>query len=106
MALTPDEVRSLVAELAEAEESSHHGHPDFRVANQIFATLSANLEWSALRLALDDAEGVARSSPEAYELTGGRGGVGWLKVRLSTATADDYRPLLKAAWRLRRDRLS
>jgi hypothetical protein len=39
--MTPDAVRALVAKLPDTAEGAHHGHPDFRVRNKIFATLTA-----------------------------------------------------------------
>lgn len=37
--LTEERVRAFALSLPEAAESSHHGTPDFRVRNKIFATL-------------------------------------------------------------------
>lgn len=51
MSVSPARVRELVAKLPGAEESAHHGHPDFRVQKRIFATLSEAEDRAALRLA-------------------------------------------------------
>lgn len=37
--MTANQFRALVLSFSEAEERAHHGHPDFRVAGKIFATL-------------------------------------------------------------------
>jgi predicted DNA-binding protein (MmcQ/YjbR family) len=49
MSVTPERVRSLVAELPETQEGAHHGHPDFRVRKKIFATLSETEDRAALQ---------------------------------------------------------
>ncbi len=37
--MTADDFRTLALDLPDAEESSHMGHPDFRVRGKVFATL-------------------------------------------------------------------
>jgi len=37
--VTNEDFRALALALPDATESSHRGHPDFRVRNKIFATL-------------------------------------------------------------------
>jgi hypothetical protein len=39
--VTQDDFRRIALSMPEAIESSHMGHPDFRVAGKIFATLGA-----------------------------------------------------------------
>ena len=52
--MTPDDFRRLALSLPDAVESAHHGHPDFRVGDRIFATLG----WR------DPAFGVVLLSPD------------------------------------------
>lgn len=94
-------VRDLVAQLPGAEERSHHGHPDFRVGDRIFATLWPAENRAVLRLVLADADGLARAKPDAYRLVSGRNGFGWLSVHLDQVTREVFQPLLEHAWRLR-----
>ena len=95
-------VRRLVAELPGAEESAHHGHPDFRVGKRIFATLWPEQNRSVLRLAVDDADGLAGSEPDTFRLVSARGPFAWLNVDLGRVSAETYRALLGQAWLLRR----
>lgn len=96
-----DVVRRLVAELPGAEESAHHGHPDFRVGRRIFATLWPDQNRSVLRLAVEDADGLAASRPDTFRLISARGPIAWLNVQLEQVSADEFRTLLAQAWRLR-----
>jgi len=52
--MTANEFRKLVLSFPDAEERAHHGHPDFRVAGKIFATLGYP----------DQTRGVVQLTPE------------------------------------------
>ena len=101
--MTPKQFRKLALQFPEATESSHHGHPDFRVAGKIFATLGYP----------DDTCGVVMLSPEeqAFFMTidasvfspaaGAWGKSGSTVVRLPAAKTAMVRDALDAAWRRR-----
>ncbi len=49
--MTEDEFRSMALGLPEASEVGHMGHPDFRVAGKIFATLGfPGQGWAMVKL--------------------------------------------------------
>jgi hypothetical protein len=54
-----------------------------------------------LRLAVEDADGLAAARPDTYRLISARGPVAWLNVELERVSADEFRTLLEHAWRLR-----
>src|SRR5205085_5879383 len=81
--------------------SAHHGHPDFRVRNKIFATLSEKQDHSALRLTAQEARELAKGKPDVYRLVSDREQIGWVSVLLERAEPDYFYDLLEEAWRLR-----
>jgi hypothetical protein len=92
---TPADVRAIALALPESFELAHMDHPDFRVRNKIFATLTpdgsaANLRTTKARLA----ELVA-TDPEAYRaIWGGK----WLGVQLAHADRAALRKLIEESW--------
>ena len=50
-------------------------HPDFRVANRIFATLgSPDAAWGMVKLPLDEQQKLVEAMPDAFTARGGRVG--------------------------------
>ena len=80
MSITAQRVRELVANLPDAAEGMHHGHPDFRVKKKIFATLSEAEDRAALRLTHIEARALAERSPEVYRLVSDREPIGWVSA--------------------------
>ena len=72
-----------------AVESSHMGHPDFRLNDQIFATLSAQAKGcGVLKLTLDQQQSFISEIPKVFEpVHGGWGRMGMTFIHL--AAADD-----------------
>jgi hypothetical protein len=72
-----------------AVESSHMGHPDFRLNDRIFATLSAQAKGcGVLKLTLDQQKSFISELPAVFEpVHGGWGRMGMTFIHL--ATADD-----------------
>ncbi len=101
--MTTAAFRKAALALPEAVESSHMGHPDFRVGGKIFATLGYP----------DDAFGVVMLPPEdqAYFVNahgasfapakGGWGKGGSTVVTLAKAETRVVRAALEVAWRRR-----
>lgn len=53
--------------MPQAAESSHMGHPDFRVGERIFATLGdPDGKWVMLKLTLQQQEMLVSSEPEVF----------------------------------------
>ncbi|HEY1296152.1 MAG TPA: MmcQ/YjbR family DNA-binding protein [Chloroflexota bacterium] len=101
MSITAQRVREMVAGLADAQEGAHHGHPDFRVNNKIFATLSEAEDRSALRLTSIEARALAERTPAVFRLVSDREPVTWVSVLLAGADEPEFSDLLEEAWSLR-----
>ena len=98
--LTEDQARAILLSLPQAEEASHHGHPDFRVGGRILATLWPGKATSVLLLPLEEQAALVRRDPQAFTLNG------WSKtgatmVHLRHIGATEYRQLAFTAWRKR-----
>lgn len=99
--MTPDEFRELALSLPETAEQAHMGHPDFRVAGKIFATLGApNDDCGMVKLTPDQQAVFSRSEPAVFQpVKGAWGRRGCTYVRLEAATAAAVRQALIEAWR-------
>ena len=101
MPVSPDAVRARVARLPGAQEGAHHGHPDFRVNNKIFATLSEKEDRAALRLTHLEARALADTQPRIFRLVSDREPIGWVSALLAEVDEEQLADLLEAAWLLR-----
>jgi len=91
--------RNLALAMPEAVESSHMGHPDFRVRGKIFATLSPDEDWGVLKLDLDQQEAFVLAHPTMFEAApGGWGRRGYSRVPLQRARVGPVREAMAAAW--------
>lgn len=98
--MTADEFRSLALGLPDAVESSHIGHPDFRVGGKIFATLGPDSDWAMVKLTPDQQAPLLRGEPDVYKPASGAWGVkGATIVALETADWEGVRTVLRLAWR-------
>ncbi len=101
MSITAQRVRELVGALADAQEGAHHGHPDFRVNEKIFATLTEAEDRAALRLTSVEARAFAERAPDVFRLVSDREPVTWVSVLLAAADEPEFADLLEEAWTLR-----
>jgi len=101
-----DDFRRIALSLPGVEESSHMGHPDFRVDGRIFATLaSAKQGYGNLRLTLEQQKAFVEELPEVFlPIPGGWGRMGMTHVRLAAVTEDVLRGALHTAWKLRMEK--
>lgn len=99
--MTPNEFRELALSFPEAIESAHMHHPDFRVGERIFATLSyPNKDSAMVKLPLDQQREFMRSNPNVFQpAKGAWGRQGSTIVYLPAATINIVREALTAAWR-------
>jgi len=101
--MTPEAFRKLALELPEAVESSHMGHPDFRVGGKIFATLGPEREkepWGMVKLTPELQAPLLAAEPDAFEpASGAWGRRGATLVRLRKAGVAPVRRALATAWR-------
>lgn len=79
-----DLFRKLALALPEAVESSHMGHPDFRLNDRIFATLSAEAKgMGVLKLTTEQQQAFITEMPEIFQpVHGGWGRMGMTFVDL------------------------
>ena len=99
--MKPNEFRELALNFPEAIESSHVGHPDFRVGGRIFATLGYPDDDSGMvKLSSDDQKEFVRTNPDLFQpAKGAWGRQGSTIVYLPAATIDVVREALTSAWR-------
>jgi hypothetical protein len=98
--MTANDFRNLALSLPEAVESSHMGHPDFRVRGKIFATLGPGETWGMVKLTPEQQVVFLRCWPAMFQpVKGAWGRRGCTTVCLEKAGEDGVRPALVAAWR-------
>ncbi len=101
--MTASEFRRIALSLPRALEAAHMGHPDFRVAGRIFATLGyPESGWAMVKLTPEQQELFVKSQPAAFApVKGGWGRGGATNVRLRAAKKGAVREALITAWRNR-----
>lgn len=99
--MTAEEFRKLALSFPEASEAAHMGHPDFRVAGRIFATLGyPRSTCGMIRLPPDEQEFFVRTQPATFApVKGAWGRAGATTVRLKAAQKGVVREALLIAWR-------
>jgi hypothetical protein len=92
--------RRLALQLPEAVESSHMNHPDFRLNNQIFATLSGEKKgYGVLKLTLDQQAAFVTDQPRIFSpVQGGWGRMGMTYLHLNEADESIMAGALKTAF--------
>ena len=92
--------RHLALALPEAVESSHMNHPDFRLNNQIFATLSGEKKgYGVLKLTLDQQAAFVTDQPQIFSpVQGGWGRMGMTYIHLDQADESIMAGALKTAY--------
>jgi hypothetical protein len=100
--MTADAFRRAALALPDAIESVHMNHPDFRVANRIFATLSyPDAAWGMVKLPFDEQQKLVEAMPDAFTPAAGAWGrQGSTMVRLAKAKPQVLTHALEMAWRL------
>lgn len=93
--------RRLALELPGAEESSHMGSPDFRLNNQIFATLAAqDRGLGMVKLMPEQQAAFVAEQPKVYlPVPGGWGRGGATHIDLHAASDDQIAGALMTAYR-------
>jgi hypothetical protein len=90
--------RNIALSMPQAEERQHHGHPDFRVKNKIFATLWPTQARAVIKLSVGDQTKLLQSSPRAFS-TNAWSRQGWTNVHLQHISAERFRDLVENSWR-------
>lgn len=98
--MTSKAFRKLALSLPDTIESAHMGHPDFRVAGRIFATLTADEKTGVVMLSPEDQEIRLSAEPDIFEPAAGAWGrQGSTKVALAAADTATLKSALAAAHR-------
>jgi hypothetical protein len=92
--------RRLALTFPNAVESSHMNHPDFRLNNQIFATLSGEKKgYGVLKLTLDQQAAFVTDQPHIFSpVQGGWGRMGMTYIQLDQADESIMAGALKTAY--------
>ena len=100
--MTTGAFRRVALALPGAIESAHMNHPDFRVANRIFATLGyPDATWGMVKLPPEEQQRLIEAMPEAFAPAAGAWGrQGSTLVRLAKAKPQVMSHALEMAWRL------
>jgi hypothetical protein len=101
--MTADEFRRMALSLPDATESSHMGHPDFRVGGKIFATLGYPSDrFGVVMLPPQDQDLMIRDYPKTFApVSGSWGASGSTTVVLRGASKRAVAIALESAWRKR-----
>lgn len=99
--MSPETFRKIALELPGATEAVHMHHPDFRVANRVFATLGyPDRTRGMVKLKpLQQSQFIAAHPAVFAPILGGWGLRGATSVNLRCATVAAVRPALFEAWR-------
>ena len=97
--MTADDFRRLALSMDGAIESAHMGHPDFRAAGRIFATLQADNKRGMVALAPEEQREFMRMHPRMFEpASGAWGRQGCTMVRLDISDESTVRGAMMLAW--------
>jgi hypothetical protein len=85
--MTPAAFRKLALALDGASESAHGGHPDFRAAGKVFATMGyPDNAWAMVKLTPDQQEMLCAAEPAMFQpVKGGWGLRGATNLKLAAA---------------------
>ena len=97
--MTPAAFRKLALGLEGATESAHGGHPDFRAAGKVFATMGyPDNGWAMVKLTPDQQEMLCAAEPAMFRpVKGGWGLRGATNLSLAAADARTARSALAMA---------
>jgi len=99
--MTANQFRKLVLSFPDAEERAHHGHPDFRVAGRIFATLGyPDDKHGMVQLTPEQQAEFMHDHPQVFSPAAGKWGQkGSTIVTLPKATKAVLQRAVEAAWK-------
>ena len=98
---TARDFRRIALGMPEAAEGAHGGHPDFRVANKVFASLGVPDETCGMvKLTPEQQEVLLGSEGDAFlPAAGAWGRRGYTHVRLAAVDMRTLLSILTMAWR-------
>jgi hypothetical protein len=96
---TEQDFRRIALGLADAVESAHMGHPDFRVNGRIFATLHHDRAFGMVKLTPDQQQIFLRDHPNTFAPENGAWGrQGCTRVRLKDVDTEVLGEAMTLAW--------
>ena len=98
--MTSNDFRRIALSFPETEERAHMGHPDFRVAGKIFATLRyPSKDWGMVKLTPEQQAELIHDEPKVFDpCNGAWGRKGATNVRLKLVKKATLQRALEAAW--------
>ena len=99
--MTSSGFRQVALSMPGAVESSHMGHPDFRVGGKIFATLFSKdgVDWGMVKLKPAQQRELLKAKREVFQpIKGGWGRQGCTQVCLKSAGKKVLRDAMFTAW--------
>ena|SRR5437868_9856679 len=87
----------IILSMPEAEKSQHHGHPDFRVKNKIFATLWPTESRAVLKIDPVNQGRLLKSEPAAFS-TNAWSKYGCTNIHLQHIDAKLFQELVEDSW--------
>ncbi|MBX9588551.1 MAG: MmcQ/YjbR family DNA-binding protein [Hyphomonadaceae bacterium] len=99
--ITVRDFRRMALSLPEATEGAHGGHPDFRIANRVFASLGVpDQDWGMVKLTPEQQQVLLEAEPKVFSPAAGAWGRrGTTHVRLSAIDRTTLLSALTMAWR-------
>jgi hypothetical protein len=99
--MTPAAFRKLALTFEGASENAHGGHPDFRAAGKVFASLGhAGATSAMVKLAPEQQKMLVDAEPAIFApVAGAWGQRGYTKIHLPAADAKTMRSALAMAWK-------
>jgi hypothetical protein len=99
--MTPEDFRRIALSMPEAIESSHMGHPDFRIGGRIFATLGPPEKvWAMVKLTPEQQQDFVAEAPQVFApVKGGWGLGGATNVQLDAVDEATLRGAIECAFR-------
>lgn len=95
--MTVDEFRGLALSFPESVESSHMGHPDFRIGGKIFATIAPDSVRAMVKLKPEQQQEIIRTAPAVFEPASGAWGERGATM-IELAVADEADVLQSLTW--------
>ena len=97
--MTPAAFRKLALALDGASEGAHGGHPDFRAAGKVFATMGyPDRDWAMVKLTPDQQRMLCAAEPAIFQpVKGGWGLRGATSLKLAAADQRTARSALAMA---------
>jgi len=96
--ITAEQACTMFLTMPVVEQGSHHGSPDFRVKDKIFATILPGMHFANLKVGKEE-QFMLASQVRVYSIPHGGERAGWISVKLAAVGEEDFLELVWKAWR-------